>query len=51
MIDFHLPSISPIAASTEQPGVQSKREWRALAMTVSFSTLCALFVRIVATQK
>jgi hypothetical protein len=51
MIDFHLPSISPIAASTEQPGVQSKREWRALAMTVSFSILYALFVRIVAIQE
>jgi len=32
--------------STEQPGEQSKREWRALAMTVSFPILWAVFVRI-----
>ena len=30
--------------STVQPGLQSNRSWRMRGMTVSFSTLCALYV-------
>ena len=43
--DFHLPSMRPIAASTAQPGVQSKRKWPGLGhhgiLFDSMSDFCA----------